>query len=487
MAASKEQDKETGGKINTPGPDNPAYSKKDSGGEGGGEKQAFDDGKHIWNNQILKQESPKITEKEAKYGEPPSISADDAKKLSDVRDQFAPNADKPTTASDNNGKKLPEIMQNVDPQQMMQMLPQMFKKMSKVRDQMNMAVPSSGKNIFQDAFTGALKIVTKKYGYDQTILTFNNTFDEHKITEVVEFYRDIVQRALANLVEEAVFYGPDDIQANEYENIYYGDKIPPKVVTYDEVPDGYIKHYYDPVDLSPYPGYIRWENYDVTDVLWVKRTAKDIPATSATQEAYTSAELDMAEDLDPYIKKADLSISELNDILTKNFDTMQSNGLDNSLGKGTGNNNNKNGGGGGGQQMQKLLGKLQPVVDKFKQQMLGGGGGGSQLSELGIGIESILDVSKGQEAIKKFTENMGNINGMEKNAQGAFGMFNMDQLQNLQSQLGQFMNQKGGGGGGGNQNQGQQSSQQQNTKMSYNQLSNSNDLLQKLQDGTKTQ
>ena len=505
-----ESDKDSGGDVNKPAPDNPGYTNKKSsggGGVGGGiagggsAELAFLEEKHIFNNQTIKQKAPKITKKEVKYAKPPHVAADDAKKLSDVREKFAKNAEKPTTASDNDGKKLPEIMQNVDPQQMMQMLPQMFKKMSKVRDQMNMMIPSATKNIFQDAFTGALKILVNRYGYDEVIFVFNRTFGTEGFDEVIPSYQSIVRNAFVDLVTEAVFQGPNSIKVSEFETVRYGTIIPIPVVETSEVPDLYVKVYYS-VDEDPHPGYIEWESPDGKKSVYVRRSETDYPASSASEEAFNEAEIGVANDLSPYIidgfeedptRLKILTVKDLNEILEKQMEILLENGQNNTQGNNTG--NNKGGGGGGGNQIQKLLGKLQPLVEKFQTQMLGGQGGGGGLTQvsggfgnLGLGVETILDVMKNKDALEKFTKNMGNLNGMEKNAEGAFSMFNQDGLQNLQGQLGQFMNQGGGGGGGGGGNQGQgsggQSSQQ--PQLSYNQLSNSSALLNKLNTTTTT-
>ena len=503
-----ESDKDSGGDVKKPGIDNPGVTNnKSSGGGvsggivGGGQGEvAFLEEKTIFNNQTIKQKAPKITKKEVKYAKPPHVASDDAKKLSDVREKFAKNADKPTTASDNDGKKLPEIMQNVDPQQMMQMLPQMFKKMSKVRDQMNMMIPSAMKNIFQDAFTGALKILVIRYGYDEVIYVFNRTFGIEGFDEVIPSYQSIVKNAFIDLVREAAFEGPNSIQVSPFETVRYGTIIPIPVVETDEVPDLYVKVYYTP-ETDPHPGYIEWEAPDGSKSVYVRRSETDIPASSASEEAFNTAEIGVADDLSPYIidgfeedptRLKILTVKDLNDILEKQMEILIDNGQNNTQGNGTGNNNKGGGGGGGGNQIQKLLGKLQPMVEKFQTQMLGGqgGGGGTQLSAgLGLGIETILDVVKNKDAIEKFTKNMGNLNGMEKNAEGAFGMFNQNGLQNLQGQLGQFMNQSGGGGGGGGGGQGNQGgsgSSTQQPKLSYNQLSNSSALLDKLNTTTTT-
>jgi uncharacterized membrane protein YgcG len=182
-----------------------------------------------------------------------------------------------------------------------------------------------------------------------------------------------------------------------------------------------------------------------------------------------------------------LTVAILNSILVNQINYLTENGENNTAGNGAG--GGGGGGGGKGNMLQQLLGKLQPLVEKFQQQMLGQQGGGSKLSDgrVGLGVETILDVMKNKDALEKFTKNMGNLNGMEKNAEGAFSMNNMNGLSNLQGQLGQFMNQSGGGGGGGGGggsggggSGSGGSSSGSSSPLSYQQLSNTTKLLNNL-------
>jgi hypothetical protein len=495
----------TGETIKKPGPDNPGFTNTKSGGgggvsggiSGGGKGEiAFLEEKHIFNNQTIKQKAPKITKKEVKYAKPPHVAADDAKKLSDVREKFAKNADKPTTASDNDGKKLPEIMENIDPQQLMQMLPQMFKKMSKVRDQMNISVPAASKNIFQDAFTGALRILVSRYGYDEVIFVFNRMLGNEGYNGIIPEYRDIVRNGFVRLITEVIQQGPN-IQVSPYETVTYGKIIPSPLVSRDEVPELYTRVYY-PADEDPHPGYNEWispqDDTLIRKVVFVRMSADAIPASSASEEAYNDAERGVADALSPYIEDGFddfnpkiLTVAILNSILVNQINYLTENGENNTAGNGAG--GGGGGGGGKGNMLQQLLGKLQPLVEKFQQQMLGQQGGGSKLSDgrVGLGVETILDVMKNKDALEKFTKNMGNLNGMEKNAEGAFSMNNMNGLSNLQGQLGQFMNQSGGGGGGGGGggsggggSGSGGSSSGSSSPLSYQQLSNTTKLLNNL-------
>jgi len=423
MAVTKEADKDTGGDINNPGIDNPGYSKGDSQ-----DKDAFKDKNNIWNNQTIDQEAPKVTKDEAEYGDAPFIKSDDAKALSDIIDKFAPNADKPTTASANQGKNLPEILQQVDPKSLAQMLPQMMKSMGQARDVMNITIPSARITVIRDSFSNALTILNDQNGYETVITAFSIALAGNGYASIVPQFAGIVSDAILNLVKNAFAYGADNIPKPIYNQVVVGTLEPNPVVLPADVPLLYVKQYY-PITADPYPGYIQWLSPDGTKSVYVKRGPTDYPTDSALQDLFTSAEINLAKNLNPYIATQTLTVDILNNLLIQQDQLTYDQGINNSLGNGSG-------GGGGGQGMQQLLGILMQLIQKFQNGQL---------------KEGVLNQGNMQKTLEKFKNNMGALNKLDQLTGKAFGLGNIGDIGNLQGMLSQAQGMlgKGGGGGGG--------------------------------------
>ncbi len=432
MAVKKEADKHTGGDIKKPGPDNPGYSKGDSK-----DKDAFKEKNNIFNNQTIDQEAPKITDQEAKYGDVPFISNDDAKSLSDIRDKFAPNADKPTTASDTKSKKLPDMMQQVDPQGLAQMLPNMLQGMGGggAGGVMDIAIPAQRVSVIADSFGGALCILSNKLGYEVVIKSAFTALKDNTIDTIIyPQYRSLVFNGLTRLIQNAILYGANNIPQSIYRKVTYGEFAPSPLVTPGEIPEMYTKVYYTVAD-DPWPGYIQWQSPDGTKSVYVKRGPTDYPVDSAYQELYTSAEISLAADMLPYVATDTLTADVINQLLQAQEQVTFTQGINISIGNGAG------GGGGGAQQ---LLGMLMGIIEKFQNGQL---------------MEGVLDQGKNREALKKYKDNMGALGKMEQKAGNAFGLGNLGEVGNLKNMLGQAkgMLGKGGGGGGGSGGGGQPS------------------------------
>ena len=134
---------------------------------------------------------PQVSKKDKqKYAAPKRVKKGE-KKLSDVRKKIAKNADKATTASGKIGQKdLPAIIKQVDPQGTAQVIPEMYQQMQMMLSLLAMgsgsggggssgmmpsfsAVPSGISVVVNDSFTGALAILTRKYGFEEVIRVFD--------------------------------------------------------------------------------------------------------------------------------------------------------------------------------------------------------------------------------------------------------------------------------------------------------------------------
>lgn len=483
VGQNKEEAREhSGGKIDKPAIDNPAYSKKQA------DKKAFDQGKTVYHNtEVLDQKKPKIVEGEVKYADPPTYDEnDDAKQIKDVREKLAKNADKPTTASADQGQTdMTQIVQQVDPQKQAQVLPQLYQQMQSMSSIMMMgmgggagggsgsnnnqtptaAIPSGVQNTIQDSFTGALAILVRSYGFERVIDVFTTLLTAENKKFIDPAYRNIVINALSNLIKLALYFGPLDIPVSQYSNGVFGKVAPPsdKIVLESKVPDLWRKVYYTQT-ADPYPGYQEWVSYeDVSNKLWVRKPEKYYHFSSASQEVFYTSETEIAADLEPYIKvqspQPKLTIAKLNSILRKQNVNIENNTMNNAIGNNSGNNNQNNlqnmlGGqlkqliqGMMSDQMSKtvLQGNVKQGIEEYTKHMgitnqlfelgssaLGGGQGGlGSLSNMG-GIGNIMG---------GFSSGGGGIGGVLGNVTGGAGL--------LGSFGGFGGNSNGGGGGAG--------------------------------------
>lgn len=446
----------SGGQIDKPGIDNPAYNKKQK------DKKAFDSGKTIrFNQTALKQQKPKIGEDEVKYADPP-VHEEDDKKVSDAREKLAKNADKPTTASADQGQKdLPQILQQIDPQKRAQVLPQLYQQAMMMGSIMMMgmgggasgggsggspvtSVPSGIKNTIHDSFTGALAILVRKYGFERVIAIFTALLTQQNKKLLDEGYREIVLNAVSNLIKLGLYFGPLNIPVSQYNTGVFGNVSPPEpnIVVQAQIPDLWRKVYYNQ-DLDPYPGYQEWvSNTNPNFKLWVKKPAIHYHFSSANQEVFYTSEQEIATALDPYIKiqkpQPTLTISILNGILKKQQTNIENNTMNNAVGNNTGNNQNSGGGGGGSQglgALQGMLGgQLQPLLQGMQTNMMS---------------KTVLTGGGVQKGLQEFTKHMGITNQLFELGSSALGggMGGLGSLMNMGG-IGNIMGGFDAGGGG---------------------------------------
>ena len=115
-------------------------------------------------------------------------------------------SDRPTTASAQKGlKDLPAVIGQVGKAAVhLQNMYSTMSQVSSILSSMNSSgdndekpTPSSGKKKkIEDALTGALAILIKKWGYDRVIAAFDNALDNNGIKFIDEDYREIVINSL---------------------------------------------------------------------------------------------------------------------------------------------------------------------------------------------------------------------------------------------------------------------------------------------------
>lgn len=402
---------------------------------------------------------------EVKYADAPAVKSDDAKKLTDVRDKFAPNADKPTSASADKGMMdLPQIMKKVDPQNKAQVIPEMYKKMQGMMNIMNMgsgnnsdnnnqnnpnsSIPSGISVVIEDSLTGALCILVKEYGFERVIQVLLLALADDKIKFISTDYKKIVQNAISNLIRLALFFGPLDIPVSQYDDTIFGDIVPDNLVAI--APDMYLKQYYA-IEDEPYPGYTQWVSPDGKTTVYTRKETGSYHFETSEQEVFSNSEIRLAEKLDPYFPldtKLVLTAKILNSFLVVESYYVESDQFNTNMGNNTGGNpiqnqqgNSGGGGGGGAGGMMGMLsgmmnGNLQGMISNVQQKQL---------------PNSVLDQEKMGKLLNQKTKDMSlnnNIFGIAKDMMGGANplgsLGNMGGLSNI---MGGF-NQGGGGIGG---------------------------------------
>lgn len=427
---------------------------------------AFESKKRVHHHQTTGGKKPKI-DASVKYADAPAVKADDSKTLEVARDKFAPNADKPTTASGDTGiTDLPQLVKQIDPQGKAQVIPQMYQQLMQMTSILSMGsgfggggaggqtglnqipvLPSGISSVLEDSFTGALAILVRKYGFERVISVFTTLLSEGGIDLVDVRYRKIVENAMSNLIKVSLYYGPESIPVSYFEPVVFGPNIPSPLVEQESVPDFYQKQYYT-LATDPYPGYYEWRDPASTDKVWVKKQEGSYHFSSPNQETYSNSELGLAEDLDQYVKvqtpQPILTIKIFNELLIKRSNLIEEDTLNNSMGNNSGNNS----GSGGGNNLAGMMGgQLQQLLQLLQSEQL---------------PKSVLNQGNINEALQQFTKDMSFNNQLFELGNKAMGggmggalssLGNMGGLSNIMSGFG-----SGGGGisgilgnlGGGN-------------------------------------
>lgn len=427
----------------------------------------------IVGNTRLGQKTLKDTGK--KYANP-KVADEEFKKVKDLREKVAPNADKPTSAAaDKKQKKLPEIMQKLDPQKKAQIIPEMYKQMQQLRNVLNAGAASAGGGgnqgqngqgnvgsgnaainpFLEDALTGAFVNMTHLIGFEKVIAIILSVLQNGGINKINILYQQVVINATLNFVKMALYYGPTNIPVTQYELTPEAtlSSTPSIVVLDEDVPDLYVRQWYA-LDNDPYPAFIEWKSPDETITFYTENHSVYY-FESSDEEIYYNLETDLTKDLKNYFfinfGVYILTPEILSDILDKYAIIVEQYNLDASLGKNAGagisqdqQGLNAAGSGGGtgnnplGQMMGMLQGQLGGKLKDYMQNILQ-----KQLQK------SVNDKQKVQKNVQLTTQDMANN---KKGFDAVLKMFGQDSNggfggMNLQSMLKGF--QTGGGGSTG--------------------------------------
>lgn len=369
----------------------------------------------------------KATPKTHKFNREPVVKNGEGEKaIESMRRKYAKHRDKPTTAAADPSLRLPQALMQVDPQAISQVLPNMYKQLGMIRNLLiafnskNSSSNSNSPNGFAkllvvDSFSGALCILSKKYGYTIVLERLFGALDRNRYQEILTDYQEIVFEAIIKLIKAADEYGEADIPVSTIPEVTWGSTVPtPLYSSYDEVPDEYIQQYYNP-DNDPYPGYIQYLG-PTEDYIYVKRKVTDYPYETAEEEIRTTAEYAMTAELSVYIKDNNLTVEILNRLLVQYCTQMMEDHYEKNMGK-----NSKN----------NVLSMLTAFA--------GIAGTMAKSSETNHIPNSVLDVASMTRSLENHRQNIGKIMKMKSLSNIAFnpmGLLNSSISSALSSALG---------------------------------------------------
>lgn len=332
------------------------------------------------------------TDTETSYANTPDKPKDQIG-VKDLRNEASDLKDKPTTADAQRGTKdLPSVIAQVG--EAAAFLPNMYSMMAMISAIMSGRSQTSRKKTIEDSLSGALAILVNKWGYDKVIRVLDAALANNKINLIDEVYRDIVKNAIANLYIAAVKYGPDKIPVYTYSTVTTIGPVPSPLVKI--VPDLYVQEYFIQAN-DPYPGYIKWNSQDETEVVFTERKIGDRYFVSPQEEVYSISETELAEALDPYIRDENLTASILNNLLRDQDSNIAANSKEKTQGKNS-----------SGENSLKLLQSLLGYISKMTNQQRS-----SQLPP------SVLNKSSISTSLNNFETNMAELKDIKKKTKQA--------------------------------------------------------------------
>lgn len=236
--------------------------------------------------------------------------------------------------ADPNTQSIKSGLDETDPQRTSQSLKQMYDEFEKIKNMLASSMPmvsasvsggggggsgagagvSSGiKRQLKDALTGALALLTKKYGYTSVITAFNTALYNH-FGDLNSDFQPLVTSSLLSLYNDVIKHGERNIPVLELPAIIYGSKTPSPLVA--SPPDHYTQQYYTSSN-DPYPGFVQWKGIVNNDYVYTIRTTDYPPFNTSTDEVMYTSQRGLANDLDQYVYLNNLTVDILNTLLNK--------------------------------------------------------------------------------------------------------------------------------------------------------------------------
>jgi len=348
----------------------------------------------------------KISNTSTNYAEPPDAADNQAASLKDVREKFAPNADKQTTASGSVGVlDINSVLQAVDPFGLSSILPGMLSGLSEVNSTMNAAAPSTKKTIVQNSLYGALCNLSKKYTFERVITVFDTALANGGMQQISSNQRSVVSHALTYLIKNANDNGPDNIKIpfTFTQVTEIGNTVPTPVTNL--VPDLYKQVYYK-IEKDPYPGYKKWLSNDKKTAIYTQRVIGEYYYETADDEIYNTSVIELTADLDPYCDPEYLdpitnlplilTATIINDFIIIQNTNVENNSMEKTLGTGSSGNLMDN--------LGSLMGYTGTIVDSMQSSL----------------VNSVLNQSSISSSLSGYSKNIAMLKSMKSSALTAF-------------------------------------------------------------------
>jgi hypothetical protein len=309
------------------------------------------------------------------------------KPLTEVREETAPESDKPTTVSAKPGETdLPSIQIQIDPSGVSAVFPGAAIQLSSITSLVGSTTQSTRNEILYIALADAFRVLINKYSYDIVINRLDSVFSNGGLDLLSSNIKGIVKKSIAEIIVDVSKYGPDNIPEPEYYQLLETDfeAVPDNIVA--TTPRLYVQKYYL-FENDPFPGYEEW--YLEEKTVYVKREIGDFYFESMQEDILGTSTFEIVDYLSPYMENVDLllSVPMFDAFLIQQEENVKKNGMDKALGSGSG-------GGGISSMLPQLLGQLSVVVDLQVNVQLPG---------------SVLNNDAVKKTIDAFSENMAMV------------------------------------------------------------------------------
>lgn len=340
----------------------------------------------------------------AKYNNAPFVENSNGPQGLDVaKSKFAPNSNEATIAAVDPSTDLPAALQQVGTSGTI--MPTMISALNSVGSIMSMMNQTNTNNNTSTntgvnqyaiaALTGALSILSNKYGFNIVIRLFSVALTNY-FNDINPAYSTILSESLLNFINNGVQYNYINLPYNmtPITNLI-GNNIPTPVVS--DPPDFYVQQYYS-ASTDLYPGYIQWEG-PTGDYVYTQRTSLYPNYSSADEALIDVAQTEFVALFTPFFASDIMTYNDINNILSIVVPDTQNNAANNSLG----NNSSLNIMG----LITSLLGTIGGMINSADSNHL---------------PKSVLNISSMTQTLQKFASNLSYLQQMKNKSMQAFAV-----------------------------------------------------------------
>jgi hypothetical protein len=339
------------------------------------------------------------------------VNEAEAISLDEIRIELAPDADKPTTVSAKPGQKdLQTVQLQIDPNGLSAVFPGAAIQLSSITSLVGSTTQSTRNETLYLALADALRILINDFSYEGVIARLDLLFGNNGINLLSSNIKDVVRKAIAEIIKDVSEYGHDDIPEPEYYVLVENDfaNIPENVVT---VPPKLYKQQYFLYKNDPFPGYEEWRSEE-NKIVFIKRKIGDYYFESMQEDISGTSSLEISSFLTPYIVNTNtvLTVKMFDDMMIQQENNIKKNGMDKALGAGSG-------GGGLSSVLSQLLGELSVTINLQAEAQL---------------PDSVLNAQAVNKSMEAFSESMAIVNRVNQMIDQAFIVPSvLDDLKNI--------------------------------------------------------